>query len=154
MKNRYDNYFDNNAPYEKRNSHDYKRDDAPRKKSHFLLPPPAILEAYEEMSPGSTERIIDMAENEQAHRHNWEDRALTAYIWSNRLGMLFGSIVAIAIVSGTLYLASMGDRKAALNLCAFGFASLTISSLVTLKVRKFERKPRKLRENFEAASKA
>ena len=139
------NNSDNEYRYDRRVS----KDEAPRKRSHFLLPPPAILEAYEQMAPGATERLIEMAESEQTHRHKWEDRALRAYVWSNRLGMIFGSLVAISIVLATIYLASLGDNKTALAIAAFGFLSLTISSLVTLKVRKFERKPRKLRDNFE-----
>jgi len=142
----------NYQDYNKKNGYDYNkkdRDEGPKKRSHFLLPPPAILEAYEQMSPGATDRLIEMAENEQNHRHAWEDKALSSYVLSNRLGMIFGSFVAIMIISSSIYLAQNGDNKTAIAIAAFGFASLTVSSLVTLKVRKFERKPRKLRDNLE-----
>ena len=143
--------YSNHNDFDRKNGYEYKKnDELHKKRSHFLLPAPAILEAYENMSPGATERIIEMAELEQKHRHIWEDKALTAYIISNRLGMIFGGIVALTVISATLYIASIGDTKTAFAIAAFGFGSLTVSSLVTLKVRKFERKPRKLREGYEA----
>jgi uncharacterized membrane protein len=128
---------------------DYRREEQNKKKSHFLLPPPAILEAYEAMSPGSTDKLLAMAKEEQHHRHEWEDKALEAYVLTNRLGMLFGSIVAVSIIVASVYLALNVDIKTAIVLASCGFLSLTVSSLVTLRVRKFERKPRKLREPFE-----
>jgi hypothetical protein len=54
MKNRNESYGENNgSSYERRNNFEPRRngDDAHKKRSHFLLPPPAILEAYEQLRP-------------------------------------------------------------------------------------------------------
>jgi len=40
------------------------------------LPAPEDLQRYEQMCPGAAERIIRMAETEQAHRHAQERKAL------------------------------------------------------------------------------
>lgn len=40
------------------------------------MPPPTMLRGYEEITPGAADRIIAMAEREQAHRHVWETHAL------------------------------------------------------------------------------
>lgn len=42
------------------------------------LPPPALYKAYDEILPGTAERILDMVMNEQNHRQNWENRVLDA----------------------------------------------------------------------------
>ncbi len=42
------------------------------------LPPPQILQQYDEVVPGAAERIIANAESRQAHDQAMEERALTA----------------------------------------------------------------------------
>jgi uncharacterized membrane protein len=132
------------------NNRNFDLNDVNRKRSHFILPPPAILDAYENLSPGATERLMSMAEQEQKHRHNWEDTALRSYVLSNRLGKMCGALVGLSVVFSSTYLALSGDKSTSLIIAITGFTSLTVSSLVTLISRKFERKPRKLRDNISA----
>jgi uncharacterized membrane protein len=40
------------------------------------LPPAAELEQLEKLAKGATSRLLTMAEKQQAHRHEWENRAL------------------------------------------------------------------------------
>ncbi len=40
------------------------------------VPSPEVLEQYEQIAPGFAERLLSMAEQEQAHRHECERRAL------------------------------------------------------------------------------
>jgi len=42
------------------------------------LPPPATLKQFDEVIPGGAERILRMAEAEQAHRHLTDITALKA----------------------------------------------------------------------------
>jgi len=44
------------------------------------LPPPALLEQYERLSPGFAERIITSWEIETAHRHDLERKVVAAEI--------------------------------------------------------------------------
>ncbi len=73
------------------------------------LPHPDILKAYETISPGFANRIVEMAENETRHRHACENKALDADIGFNhkvfaeaRIGQVFAFLIGItAIVSGS-----------------------------------------------------
>jgi hypothetical protein len=40
------------------------------------IPPPSVLAGYNEVEPGFAERIVAMAEKEQSHRHDQENKAL------------------------------------------------------------------------------
>ena len=65
------------------------------------IPPPPIMKQYEEILPGSADRILKMAENQSEHRQSLEKKRLS---FSNRevhLGQIFGFLIgAIAIVTG------------------------------------------------------
>jgi len=110
---------------------------------YAALPPPHVLQEYEKLSEGATDRLLEMAEIEQAHRHDWEDDCLRAYTKSHRIGQLFGVIIALAIIAASVGLAVSGYSHTASVVAASGFLSLTINSIITLKTRRFERKPRK-----------
>ena len=74
------------------------------------LPPAVEFARYEEVSPGAGDRILSMAEAEQAHRHGLEKRQLKAADEDQRAsraqvkrGQLFGLIVSVsAIIGGTV----------------------------------------------------
>ena len=89
---------------------------------HGPVPPPQILDHYEAILPGATERIFRMAEKAQDHRQSLESRATNANIdaqarnlsiakdksdnenWCNTLGLLSGFIAALACIAGAIYL--------------------------------------------------
>jgi uncharacterized membrane protein len=73
---------------------------------HGPLPPPSILRGYDEISPGAADRIISMAEREQAHRHSWEQRALSAERWYSMVGLLAGWTTAMALAGGAVVAAA------------------------------------------------
>lgn len=56
------------------------------------LPPPHMLERYEQVLPGAAERIFDMAESEQKHRHSWDTFSLSASANSEKRGQYLGTI--------------------------------------------------------------
>ena len=43
-----------------------------------IIPSSHILEKFEEAIPGSVDTLISMAQKEQNHRHNWQDKYLKA----------------------------------------------------------------------------
>jgi uncharacterized membrane protein len=149
----YQGYQGKNPRYNDENKEGRERQSGGRfnnnRRSHSILPPPHILQEYEKLSEGATERLLEMAEIEQAHRHDWEDDALRSYTKSHRIGQLFGFIIALAIVGVALYLAVNGYGQTAAVVAASGFLSLTINSLVTAKTRRFDRKPRKFNARTE-----
>jgi uncharacterized membrane protein len=77
-----------------------------------LLPPPSMLEGYERVLPGSADRLLKMAEAEQAHRQSLEAQDLThshaiersqvetdAKLQSRGLNFAFG-LALVTILSG------------------------------------------------------
>ncbi len=59
------------------------------------LPPPAHLAQYEQVQSGLADRIVSMAEKEQAHRIDTEQRYLRASISSHRWGQFLGTFLAV-----------------------------------------------------------
>jgi uncharacterized membrane protein len=70
---------------------------------HGPLPLPQLLEGYEKVVPGSAERIIRMAEEQQAHRHSLEQQALR----SESRNSLFGIVCAFLIGMTTVVCGSV-----------------------------------------------
>ena len=59
------------------------------------LPIPAHLEKYEQVLPGSAERIMAMAEAQSEHRRDLESKALASDITNSRLGLWFAFIIGV-----------------------------------------------------------
>ena len=68
------------------------------------LPPSEMFREYEDVVPGSGDRIIKIAENQQAHRIQWEETALVGESRSVARGQWFGFIVALACIGSAVYL--------------------------------------------------
>jgi len=65
------------------------------------LPHPSILQGYNQVVPGSAERIISMAEQQAKHRQELEKAVIGADIRDSKTGLWLGFIIGIvAIISG------------------------------------------------------
>ena len=80
------------------------------------LPPPSMYGEYDRVLPGSAERILEMAEREQAHRVAMEGTALQASTKDSKLGQYFGFSLALLCIGGGIYLATQGQTIAAIAL--------------------------------------
>jgi uncharacterized membrane protein len=74
------------------------------------LPPPAALEHFERIVPGSAARLIEMAEAEQKHRHSIEAGAMFTQQESVRLtardnvvGMVLGFLALLCSIGAALW---------------------------------------------------
>ncbi len=83
------------------------------------LPHPEILKRYEEIVQGAATRILEMAEQEAAHRHSMEKRlleidlkALKAEMLDARLGQIFGFLIAVITVVSGVYCSINGAQIA------------------------------------------
>ena len=81
------------------------------------LPPPAMLHQYEEMLPGTANRIITMAENQSKHRLELENSVVAGEITRSQQGMWCGAIVAVLALGGGILLAAL-DKPIAGGICA------------------------------------
>src|SRR5205823_10846 len=59
------------------------------------IPPPEYMEAYERITPGSSNRILLMAEKQQDHRHKLEVIVIGGNGARERLGQIFAFILAV-----------------------------------------------------------
>jgi uncharacterized membrane protein len=64
------------------------------------LPPPVLLEEYEQALPGLAERIVMMAENEGSHRRGIECRLIRL----TEMGLLTGFILSLLAIGGGMFL--------------------------------------------------
>lgn len=94
-------FFDNNRlnrGYKK--VINYKQSDINviRQKFKHILPPIDLINEYEEVSPGTLDKLLDMAKSEQNHRHMLEISANDKYYKAVNMGRYF-SLVLVAIIS-------------------------------------------------------
>ena len=59
------------------------------------IPHPNILRQFEEVIPGSAERILKMAEKEQEHRHEFENKIISHKKIMELTGLIFGFLLSL-----------------------------------------------------------
>ena len=69
------------------------------------IPHPKHFEAYERIAPGTADRIITMAEKQQDHHIDMENKKLDAKESHSKLGMWFGIIGFLALIASALVVA-------------------------------------------------
>jgi uncharacterized membrane protein len=88
------------------------------------------LEQYDALVQGSAKTILEMFENEQRHRHEWERRALEVHAKSSVLGQFLGFFLALAIFVSASVIGIYGDKTLAATIWVFGMAILVMAGLV------------------------
>ena len=88
------------------------------------LPPPAMLERYNQAFPGCAERIVALAEKQSDHRQTLERTKINSDIKSERIGTVLGFILVMTAILGGVYLI-LHDKDTS------GLVSI-LGSLVTL----------------------
>lgn len=85
---------------------------------------------YDRVLPGSADRILAMAEREQAHRASIEGTALQASAKDSKLGQYFGFALALVCIGGGIYLATQGQTIASVALIVASASGLAGRFLV------------------------
>lgn len=99
------------------------------------IPSPVTVEAYERILPGSADRMIAMAERDQAayiasnRRQQWLDFSF------NVTALVAGLAALMAIISGVVFLADRGHEIAAAALAGLGVSGI-VGALVNARLRK------------------
>lgn len=88
------------------------------------LPPPEILEKYNQVLPGGAERIVAMAEQQSKHRQHLELTVVESNAFVQKLGPILGFIIAMTAVVGGFFLIEKGKD-------AYGLAAI-ITALASL----------------------
>ena len=74
------------------------------------LPPPEALEQFERASPGAADRILGMAEQEEAHRHRQERDMLQSESSARARGQWMAFTLALVIILGGIWLIYKGKQ--------------------------------------------
>lgn len=80
---------------------------------HGPIPPPETFQAYDTILPGAADRILSMAEREQAHRMEWERTAIEAESRNSTLGLSLGITALLLLVAGALGALLLGSPTVA-----------------------------------------
>jgi len=91
----------------------------------YPWPPPGALEKFEEILPGTAERIFNEFEKEAAHRR-------TQGSWG---GLILGTVVILAVLFLAGFLASIGESTAATIIAAADLAAILWAYLSTANSR-------------------
>lgn len=84
------------------------------------LPAPEDFEHYDRVLPGGAERIMQLTEREQTHRHKQEGRLITGEYATRILGQV-GALLALAMLVGLVgFCAYIGQPVAAAVITAIG----------------------------------
>lgn len=105
------------------------------------LPPPEILEQYNNVVPDGAERIIRMAEKQQNHRMELEKRFLISQSAQSKLGQWFGLIIGVFGLSTAAFLGYFGAEIAAAGIGGGTLVGLVSAFLAGKKSQKKEDRP-------------
>lgn len=96
------------------------------------LPRPADFKAYKEVLSNAPERILLMAEKQQQHRIDSEERIIKADIRESIFGQVFAVLLVVLFLAAAVYLGINGHDWLAVIVATL---SATISAIFYLKSR-------------------
>ena len=106
---------------------------------------PRILAGYERYLPGSTDRILSMAEEQQKHRVQMEDRGQQAAIERDKRAMNRGFVLALVMMLLSAFALYLGS-----DLAGFGFVATSVVSLAGVFLYSHQSTRQELREKRAA----
>ena len=94
------------------------------------IPPPIILEQYNNVVPGGAERIMAMAEKQAEHRMNLEKSVIESDVWRSNTGLIlgFGAMLFIGLVG--LLIATWGQSP----MYGAGVITISLASIIGIFV--------------------
>jgi uncharacterized membrane protein len=98
------------------------------------LPPPEILQKYNEIVPGAADRIIKMAESQHHHRQALEKNVVSSNVFSQKLGLGLGFVIAMTAIGGGIWLSAIGRSGSGL-IAIIGALAALVSVFVYGKVQ-------------------
>jgi len=109
------------------------------------LPPPEVLEKYNQVLPGLAERIMAMAEQQSKHRQGLERTVVDSNAFVQKLGPFLGFFVAVTAVIGGIFLILKGKD-------GYGLAAIigALASLAGVFIYGKSKQKKELEEKAEA----
>jgi len=93
------------------------------------IPPPDMLQQYDEIYPGLSKQIVDNAFSETTHRQGLEKDVVPHELSRLKRGQWFGFVIAILGIAAAVYLGAIGQTTVAAVL-----GGSTVLGLVTVFV--------------------
>ena len=93
------------------------------------LPSPETLAKYDEIVPGTAERIVKQAEAQTYHRHNLENMVVREHVSRSRWGLICGFIIALLFLSAAFVLVLAGHDAAGATIATVDIAGLVSTFL-------------------------
>ncbi|EBB7895874.1 DUF2335 domain-containing protein [Salmonella enterica] len=88
------------------------------------LPPPEVLREYERLAPGSVEILINMAAQEQKHRHRLDLVPVELKAKEKRRGQWMGFILALSVLVLAVWMVLEGYAGMATTLVSSVFVAI------------------------------
>ena len=88
------------------------------------LPPPAQLQQYERVLTGAADRIVTMAEKQQAHRQELEATVVKGGAKRANLGLWLGFIISVVVIGVGATLVMTGHEVAGITLIGVDLVAL------------------------------
>lgn len=108
-----------------------------QEKSHSgPLPAPETLDYYNQIIPNGAERIMQMAENQQKHRHQLEAKVIPSQITQSKLGQIFGFILGLVGLGCGTFLAYVGQTYVGGIIAGATVVSLVSVFVIGKKIQK------------------
>jgi uncharacterized membrane protein len=121
-----------------------------RKKFEHILPPIDLISEYENINPGTLAKLIDMAEQEQHHKHAIDLVNLENYNRAQKMGRIFALIFIGLICLTTICLTIFGKILIALVFSCSAFLAIGITSVISANkaiVRRDHRGPKPIHKS-------
>ena len=107
------------------------------------LPHPDILRGFEEIVPGSANRLFTQFEEQSAHRRTMESQVIGSGAFSQRIGTVSASLIGLAGVTGGLWLTHEGKGVQGLTSLFGTLAALVGTYLYKQKQQEREREEKR-----------
>lgn len=130
---------------------------------HGPIPPVEIVAGYENVCPGSADRLIAMAENQSKHRMKIEERCLEASIEAEadnrekdyklaRLGSIFAFLIALALIGFGSVCILLGKNVA--GFVSIGIAIGAIGGVTYFNNKESKKKANQGKEDIQSSDKS
>jgi uncharacterized membrane protein len=88
------------------------------------LPPPHVLQGYNEIVPGAADRILQMAERQSDHRMEMERAVVNGDSKRSYLGLIAAFVLSAGIIGGGLFIIALGHQWPGVLLIGVNVVSL------------------------------
>lgn len=103
------------------------------------LPPPTVLEQYNQAVPDAASRILAMAENQSVHRMYLEKTVVEGDSRRATLGIVAGVVISLTVVGCSTFLIYQGSQWVGGSLIGINIVGLASTFIYGTKVRRDER---------------